>query len=65
MFKDIHYQVFGPIVTYYGYEVSLAVIDDLMITKVFTPDNRKQINYFTSEDEMIDYLDLINQDRRF
>lgn len=65
MFADIHCQTFGPVITYYGYEINFAVVDDLLITKVFTPDNKKQIKYFTSEQEMVDYLDLINQDRRF
>jgi hypothetical protein len=65
MHKDIYYQTFGPITNYYGYVIHLAVIDDLFMTKVFTPYRTKQIRYFFDEEILSEYIDLINEDRRF
>lgn len=63
--KNIHYQTFGPITNFYGYVIHLAIVDDLFITKVFTPYKKKQIRYFYSEDTLTEYINLINDDRRF
>lgn len=60
-----HIKVFGPVTNYWGYETVLAVIDDLFITKVYTPYRTKQVRYFFDEDSLAEYIDLINQDRRF
>lgn len=65
MNTDIHFQTFGPITNYYGYEIHLAVIDDLFMTKVITPYKTKQIQYFYDEEKLSEYIDLINEDRRF
>ena len=65
MHKDIYYKVFGPVRNAYGYEIHLAIVDDWMITKVFTPYKKKQIRYFTNEERLTEYINLINEDRRF
>jgi hypothetical protein len=65
MSTEIYYKTFGPVVNYYGYKIYLAIIDDLFVTKVFTPYNKKQIRFFFCEKEMADYIDLVNADRRF
>lgn len=65
MHKNIYYKTFGPIVNYYGYHIHLAIIDDLFVTKVFTPYNTKQTRYFFDEEKLSDYISLINEDRRF
>jgi len=65
MNTDFHYQTFGPITNYYGYIIHLAIIDDLFMTKVFTPYKTKQIRYFFDEDHLSEYIDLVNNDRRF
>lgn len=57
--------VFGPVKNYWGYETSLAIIDDLYITKVYTPYSTKQVRYFVDEDSLVEYITLINNDRRF
>lgn len=58
-------QIFGPVTNYWGYETSLAIIDDIYITKVYTPYRTKQIRYFCDEDSLVEYIKLINEDRRF
>ena len=65
MHYNVNYTVFGPVVNYFGYKIYLAVVDDLFITKVFTPYNKKQIRYFFDETELTEYINLINEDRRF
>ena len=65
MHKEIYYRIFGPIVNYHGYEIHLAIIDDLFVTKVFTPYKTKQTRYFFSEEKLASYIELINNDRRF
>lgn len=63
--NKIDLKVFGPIRNYWGYETSLAIIDDLYITKVLTPYMTKQVRYFFDEDSLVEYMRLINEDRRF
>ncbi len=65
MQDDIYYQEYGPWTNYWGYQTTLAIIDDLYITKVYTPYRTKEITYFASEGSLNAYIDLINQDRRF
>ena len=65
MHKEIYYRAFGPIVNYYGYKIYLAIIDDLFVTKVFTPYKTKQTKYFFDEEKLASYIELINSDRRF
>lgn len=43
----------------------MAIIDDLFITKVYTPYSKKQIRYFADENTLTDYINLINEDRRY
>ena len=65
MHKDIFYIEIGPWRNYWGYEITLAVVDDLLIAKTYTPYNKKQIRYFFDESSLTEYIDLLNQDRRF
>ena len=65
MHKDIFYIEIGPWRNYWGYEITLAVVDDLLIAKTYTPYNKKQIRYFFDELSLTEYIDLLNQDRRF
>ena len=65
MHKEIYFRSFGPIVNYYGYEIHLAIIDDLFVTKVFTPYKTKQTRYFFDEEKLASYIELINADRRY
>jgi hypothetical protein len=65
MHKDIYYQEFGPVRNHWGYEITLAIIDDLYITRTYTPYKKKQIRYFVDELDLTEYIDLLNQDRRF
>ena len=65
MHKDINYQEIGPWRNYWGYETTLAIVDDLLIARTYTPYNKKQIRYFFSETALAEYIELINQDRRF
>ena len=65
MQDDIYYQEYGPWTNYWGYQTTLAIIDDLYITKVYTPYNTKEVTYFGDERSLSDYINLIDQDRRF
>lgn len=65
MHKDIFYKEFGPWRNQWGYEITLAVIDELFITRTYTPYKRKQICYFLDEFDLTEYINLLNQDRRF
>jgi len=65
MVDNIHYQQFGPWKNSWGYELSFVIIDDLMILKAKTPDNKKIIRYHIDENELAFDIDLFNQDRRF
>jgi hypothetical protein len=61
----IHCQRFGPWKNAWGYELSFMILDDLMILKAKTPDNKKIIKYHIDEDGLVKDIDLFNQDRRF
>jgi hypothetical protein len=63
--EQIHTQTFGPWQNQWGYELSFAVIDDLMILKAITPDRKKILRYHFDEDGLARDIDLLNQDRRF
>jgi hypothetical protein len=65
MQDDIYYQEYGPWTNAWGYCTTLAIIDDLYITKVYTPYDTREISYFGDESRLNEYIDLINQDRRF
>lgn len=65
MQDDIYYQEYGPWTNAWGYQTTLAIIDDLYITKVYTPYATKEITYFGDEHSLSDYINLIDQDRRF
>ncbi len=65
MHKDIHYLEVGPWRNYWGYEITVAIIDDLFITRTYTPYKRKQVRYFFNEQDLSEYINLLNQDRRF
>jgi hypothetical protein len=41
------------------------ILDDLMILKAKTPDNRKIVKYHLDEDSLVNDINLFNQDRRF
>ena len=62
---NVYYKTFGPIKNYYGYVIQLAVVDDWLITNVSTPYGKKQIRYFTNENTLSEYINLINEDRRY
>lgn len=63
--QDIYYKTFDPVVNRYGYKIHLAIIDELFMTKVFTPYSTKQIRYFADESALTYYINLINEDRRY
>lgn len=63
--KDFYYQKFGPWRNTWGYELEMAVIDDLYILKARTPCDGYQVSYHWSEEALEKKLDLYNQDRRF
>jgi hypothetical protein len=63
--EQIHTQTFGPWQNHWGYELSFAVIDDLLILKAVTPDRKKIVRYYFDEDKLARDIDLLNQDRRF
>lgn len=65
MQDDIYYQEFGPWTNHWGYRTTLAIVDDIFITKVYTPYCTREVNYFGNESSLNAYIDLINQDRRF
>ena len=65
MHKDIYYQEFGPWRNTWGYETTLAIIDELFVTRTFTPYQRKQVRYFVNEHDLAEYINLLNQDRRY
>ena len=65
MHDDIYYQEYGPWTNHWGYQTTLAIIDDIYITKVYTPYSTKEVTYFGNERSLNEYIDLINQDRRF
>jgi len=61
----IHCQRFGPWKNTCGYELSFMILDDLMILKARTPDNKKIVKYHLDEDSLAKDIDLLNQGRRF
>jgi len=63
--EKIHTQIFGPWRNRWGYELSFAIIDDLMILKAITPDRKKIVRYHFDENKLAEDIDLLNEDRRF
>lgn len=66
MFTDVHESYYGPVRNRWGYVLELAIIDDTMITRTRTPySKRLDIRYFFDEADLHEYIQMINQDRRF
>jgi len=59
----MYYQEFGPWRNAYGYEMTMATIDDLYVLKTRTPYGVKRITYHWSEASIEQQIDLYNQDR--
>ena len=66
MFAEVYESYYGPVRNHWGYIIELAIIDDTMITRTRTPySKRLDIRYFFDEADLYEYIQLINQDRRF
>lgn len=65
MISDFKIQIFGPIRNFWGYDTSLFVVDDVIIAQVDTPYKKRIHRYFIDEDSLVEYINLINEDRRF
>lgn len=59
----MYYQESGPWTNSYRYRITLAVIDDLLVLKCFTPYNTKRITYHWTEESAAQQIELYNQDR--
>jgi len=59
----MYYQEFGPWRNAYGYEMTMATIDDLYVLKTRTPYGTIRITYHWSEASIEQQIDLYNQDR--
>ena len=64
--KLVPYQQWGPWRNYWGYETTIACFDhDDIVVKVIGPNNAKMIRYFADWESCEEFIDLVEQDRRF
>jgi hypothetical protein len=65
-FKKIPYQTWGPWRNQWGYVTEVAQFseDDIML-KSITPQRAKVIKYFDHWEDCAEFIELIEQDRRF
>lgn len=59
----MYYQEFGPWRNTYGYEMTMATIDDLYVLKTRTPYGTTRITYHWTEASIEQQIELHNQDR--
>jgi hypothetical protein len=64
-FQIVPYQQWGPWRNHWGYVTSIAEFDDDIIVKSITPSKKKIIKRFINWESCEEFLDLIEQDRRF
>jgi hypothetical protein len=65
-FQEIPYLKLGPWRNYWGYTTVIAQFDhDDIIVKTTLPNNRKIVRRFSDWEDCEDFVDLIDQDRRF
>lgn len=64
-FQTVPYQQWGPWRNHWGYVTSIAEFDDDIIVKSITPNNKKIVKRFVDWESCEDFLELIEQDRRF
>lgn len=65
-FTQIPYQSWGPWKNHWGYTTTVAQFDDESImVKSYTPYNTKIVCYFSNWENCQEFIELIEQDRRF
>lgn len=65
-FKQVKHQVLGPWRNRWGYTTTIAQFDDdSIIVRTVTPYKRKLIKHFEDWETCADFIDLIEDDRRF
>jgi len=65
-FEEIPYQTWGPWKNQWGYVTAVAQFsDEDLIVKSITPCKKKLIKRFTHWEDCAQFIELIEQDRRF
>lgn len=65
-FKPLKYQQWGPWRNHWGYTTTIAHFNDEdIVVKTETPYNQKLIKFFCDWEECEEFIEQINQDRRF
>lgn len=64
-FEIVKYQQWGPWRNRWGYTTTIADFDDVIIVKAKTPYNTDLIEIFGNWDDCEQFINLIEQDRRF
>ncbi len=65
-FKELPYQLWGPWRNQWGYITSVAQFDeDDLILKTITPWNSRIVQRFAHWEDCAQFIELIEQDRRF
>lgn len=65
-FKKVKFQQWGPWRNHWGYETTIADFgNEDIVVKTLTPYKTKVVKNFSDWEECEDYIEQINQDRRF